>query len=444
MDIKLITPFDIVYSIVLFFIILSFSKNTQSKRIVSAPYYKVYTKGLVIKLIGGILFCLIYALYYKGGDTVNYYKGVNAMLDVFKNNPLDYFRILFSEHDAFSFNKFAANNNFPPFYMLKDARTYTVIKISSLFAIPGLGGFLSTTILLSFFIYKWIWKLYTFMITRYPHAQLAINFSVLYLPSTVFWGSGMMKDTFAFGATCFAVYGLHEFFITKRRKLKDILQLSFAFYLIITIKAYIMFALLPGLLIFANFERLKAVKSTFVKIIVLPFSIGLIFFIANTLFFDFDELFGKYSADNLLEEAAVQNADLKRDVYGANSFDIGAFEPTLQGAISKFFPAVNAAIFRPYIWEVGSPTMLFSGLENSLLILIAIWLTLTKPISTLKSIKNDPFLIFCLLFTLILGFGVGLSTSNFGALVRYKIPFLPFFVFLVLSQIIKKEPEPQL
>lgn len=444
MDIKLLTPFDIVYSIVLFFIILSYAKNIQKKYIKEHPYYKVYTKGLIIKLFGGIAFCLIYALYYKGGDTVNYYRGVNAMIDIFKNNPLAYLKVLFSEHNAFSFNQFIQNNNFPPMYMLKDARTYTVIKISSLFAIPGLGGFLSTTILLSFFIYKWIWKLYTFMISRYPQSAIAINFSVLYLPSTVFWGSGMMKDTFAFGATCYAVYGLHEFFITKRRKLKDILQLAFAFYLIITVKAYIMFALLPGLLIFANFERLKAVKSIFVKIIILPLSIGLIFIIANTLFFDFDELFGKYSADNLLEEAAVQNADLKRDIYGDNSFDIGSFEPTLKGAISKFFPAVNAAIFRPYIWEVGSPTMLFSGIENSILILIAIWVTLTKPISTLKSIKNDPFLIFCLLFTLILGFGVGLSTSNFGALVRYKIPFLPFFVFLVLSQIIKKDAKTQL
>ncbi len=411
------------------------ARSRKAKEIGDKPYYKYYTQGLVIKLIGGIIFCLIYAYYYNGGDTFNYFLGVDAMMSVFKNNPFNYISLLFSGDRHYNRNLFYEVNNFPPIYMFKDTRTFTVIKISSVFAIPGMGGFLATTILLSSFIYNWVWKLYSFLIERYPSSYKSINIAVLYLPSTVFWGSGIMKDTFAFGATCYAVYGLYQFFIKRKRKLLTITQLAFCFYLIITIKAYIMFALLPGLLVFANFERIKRIKSTFVKIIILPLSIGLIFFIANTLFLDFDDLFGKYSADKLLEEAVVQNNDLKRDVYGSNSFDIGEFEPTLQGALSKFFPAIGAALYRPYLWESGSPTMLFSGLENLLLAFFTIWTLLTRPLKLLGSIRGDPFLIFCLLFTIILGFGVGLSTSNFGALVRYKIPFLPFFVFLVCQQL---------
>jgi hypothetical protein len=196
-----------------------------------------------------------------------------------------------------------------------------------------------------------------------------------------------------------------------------------------------MFALLPGLLIFVNFEKLKKIKSKFVKIILLPFSFGITIIILNVLLFNSDDLFGKYSADNLLDEAAVQNADLKRSVYGENSFDIGSFEPTLGGVFSVFRPAINAALFRPYITEVNNSTMLLSGLENTLTLGLAIWVLLTQPFSFLKSLRKDSFLIFCLLFTLTLGFGIGLSTSNFGALVRYKIPFLPFFIFLLLNSI---------
>ena len=239
-------------------------------------------------MLGGVSFCLIYALYYKGGDTVNYYQGVHAMLEVFKNNPFKYFELFLHEYDAFSRNAFYEVKSYVPNYMFKDPRTYTVIKISSLLSLPALGGFLPTTILLTTFIYRWVWKLYSFMIERYPHKELAVNISILYLPSTVFWGSGIMKDTFAFGATCYAVFGLNHFFIKKVRTLTVILQLALSFYLIITVKAYIMFALLPGLLIFANFERLKMVKSTFVKIIIIPISISGIIFIANTLFFDFN------------------------------------------------------------------------------------------------------------------------------------------------------------
>jgi hypothetical protein len=408
------------------------SNSIVNGKINKHSYYKFYKKGLTLKILGATAFCLIYALYYNGGDTVNYFKGVNAMFEVFKNNPIKYFQLFLHENDAFARNTFYEVNCRIPGYMFRDPRTYTVIKISSLFSIPALGGFLPTTILLAAFIYRWVWKLFSFMMERYPEKEIAIKTAILYLPSTIFWGSGIMKDTFAFGATCYAVYGLNHFFIKKVRTLTVILQLVLSFYLIITVKAYIMFALLPGLLIFANFERLKMVKSTFVKIIIIPISISGIIFIANTLFFDFNDLFGKYSADKLLEEAAVQNADLQRSVYGSNSFSIGAFEPTLNGVLAKFFPAVNAAVFRPYLWETGSPTMLISAIENTILALLFIFILLSRPLRILKEIRIDPFLIFCILFTLILAFGVGLSTSNFGALVRYKIPFLPFFLFVIL------------
>jgi len=45
----------------------------------------------------------------------------------------------------------------------------------------------------------------------------------------------------------------------------------------------------------------------------------------------------------------------------------------------------------------------------------------------------DETLQFCLIFTLIFAFAVGISTSNFGSLVRYKIPCLPFYTaFLII------------
>lgn len=431
---NLISAFDVFWSIILVLIFLAYSRSRTSKFIDKQPAYRYHTTGLLIKLGGATAFCLIYALYYKGGDTVNYYKGVYAMWTVFLHSPFSYFEILFSQDVSFIWSTFLKVNEVPPVYMLKDPRTFNVIKISSVLGLPGLGGFLSTTLLVAFFTYRWVWQLYLFMVDRYPTMVKKINWCILFLPSTVFWGSGIMKDTYTFAASLYAVYGLHQFFIERRRLTSTMVQLVIAFYLIFTIKSYIAFALLPGLLIFANFERVKRIKSSFVKIIALPALFFVGFLLLNTLFIDFDEVFGKYSADRLLEEAAVQNADLQRDVYGSNSFDIGEFEPTMQGAFSKFFPALNAALFRPFIWEAGgSPTMIFSGLETIVILFFAIKVLFRGPVSFFRKIFSDPFLIFCLLFTIILGFGVGLSTSNFGALVRYKIPYLPFFVFLIIA-----------
>lgn len=433
---------DIFVSIILVFIISAWSKNVEVKNIDKIPAYKHFKKGLLLKLAGAVMFCLVYVLFYGGGDTTNYFKGIQAMHAVAANNPIDYVKLLFLDNGPEARKMFYMVKNWPPSYMFKDSRTFLVIKFTSLISFFGLGGFMATTILLATLSFNWIFKLYIFIFDRYPHFYKELNWALLFLPSTLFWGSGIMKDTFTFAATCYAVYGLHKVFISKNRSLKTIIQLILSVYLIINIKSYILFALLPGLIIFANFERLKKIKSGFVKIIFIPIMITVTFGLANILFFDFQELFGRYSADRLLEEAAIQNQDLQRGVYGSNSFSIGEFEPTLGGVGAKFFPAVNAALFRPYLWESGgSPTMIFSGLETMFIMVFSIFNIIKSPILYLKNIFKDPFLLFCLLFTLILGFGVGLSTSNFGALVRYKIPFMPFIFFLILvaGKKIKKE-----
>jgi len=260
------------------------------------------------------------------------------------------------------------------------------------------------------------------------------------IPSVVFWGSGIMKDTFTFSATCYSFCGVYNVFIEKNGRLKNILGLSVAVYIILSIKSYILFALLPGLIVFTNFERIKNVGSVFTKLIVVPSVFLGLLFLLQIFLVDFSELFGRYSADRILEEAAIQQQDLQRDVYGSNSFDIGEFEPTLGGVLVKFPLAVNAAVFRPYIWETGSPTMLISGIENLVMSLVSIYfLIIIGPIKIISYIFKDPYLIFCLLFTLILGFGVGLSTSNFGALVRYKIPYMPFFVSLMFVLNLKRK-----
>tara|TARA_B100001778_G_C18587424_1_gene630599 strand:- start:58 stop:1464 length:1407 start_codon:yes stop_codon:yes gene_type:complete len=428
-----ISAFDLIYALILLCILPRIFRGRVKRK--NPELLKYYNTGVYTKLIGTIFFCSVYIFYYGGGDTTNYFIGVRACLEVLLNNPLDYLKLLVAENGVELNAFFYEVKSYPPIYMLRDSRTMAVIKLSSIFAIPGLGGFYSTSIIISLFSFSWIWKFYIFFRTRYPNKTKAINLAVLYLPSSIFWASGIMKDTYTFCATCFVVFAVHKIFIEKKRNFNTFFQLILALYIIITMKSYIMFALLPGLLIFTNFERVKKIKSKFVKIIFLPFAFFIALVIANALLFNSDDLFGKYSADNLLNEAAVQNADLKRSVYGENSFDIGTFEPTFDGILSVFIPAISASLFRPYITEVNNTAMLLSGLENTLTLGLAIWALLTQPFSFLKSLRKDSFLIFCLLFTLTLAFGVGVSAANFGALVRYKIPFLPFFIFLLLNNI---------
>jgi len=53
-------------------------------------------------------------------------------------------------------------------------------------------------------------------------------------------------------------------------------------------------------------------------------------------------------------------------------------------------------------------------------------------------IKHE-ILFFCITFAVLFAFMIGLTTPNFGALVRFKIPLIPFFAaWLVIMRNHKK------
>ena len=142
-----------------------------------------------------------------------------------------------------------------------------------------------------------------------------------------------------------------------------------------------------------------------------------------------------------MDYAVVVQRDLKREDYNGSSFDIGEFDSNFSSMISKAPQAITAALFRPFIWEVKNPVMLFSALENIFITILTILvLTRLRLVHFFRLSSQNPILSLCLVFSILLAFSVGLSTSNFGSLVRYKIPIMPLFVTnLVLAGYLHKK-----
>src|SRR5207247_1683115 len=96
---------------------------------------------------------------------------------------------------------------------------------------------------------------------------------------------------------------------------------------------------------------------------------------------------------------------------------------------------------RPYIWETKKPIQLMNAIEA----LLFFWVTLkvifsVGPKKTWKTITEDPTIQFCLVFTLVFAFAVGLSSGNFGTLSRYRIPCLPFYGLTLVLIYYKNKP----
>jgi hypothetical protein len=117
-----------------------------------------------------------------------------------------------------------------------------------------------------------------------------------------------------------------------------------------------------------------------------------------------------------------------------SSFSLGVEYDGSLGSLAKIAPAaINATLFRPYIWESKKISTLLSSLESlSLMIFFLFVLKTAGPVRFVKTIFKDPMILFCLLFSVLFAFFIGATTLNFGTLVRYKIPCMPFFVIALV------------
>ena len=128
----ILTPF---YLLVILGIAFLIQRNKQNKII----EYKYFTLGLFAKLMGAIAFCLVYTLYYDGGDTTNYYKGAVALSNLKSVDFTIYWNILNNDLRYENYIAFNADTGYPPFYMYKNAITFSVCRYASLIADLGLS-----------------------------------------------------------------------------------------------------------------------------------------------------------------------------------------------------------------------------------------------------------------------------------------------------------------
>ena len=427
--------------IVFIFIISIIIKN---KYIIRYPEYKYFIQGIFVKCIGAIIFCLVYVYYYKGGDTLAYYHGAIALANMATYNFAVYWDILLNNNLSFS-NLYSFNSitELPPRYMWKDPETFAVCRYSSLMAFLGFKSLFIMSLLTAVFSYIGLWKLFRLFNNLYPGNARGFAWAILFMPSLVFWGSGIMKDTYVLGAACWVTVNFYNLLIKRKKVLFNLFLFVFNISIILSLKPYVILSLVPGMLMWLYSSYLKQIRNTMLKVISLPFLLLLFSVVGYFSYATLSSEMGVYGdVDTAVIQAQKMQQDLLRsEAYGENSYYIGEIDGSLGNMISLAPNAIFTAIFRPMLWEVGSPMMAISAIENTILGLVFIFLIIKiNPIKFTKIVFSEPILTYSIVFTLFLAFGVGIAGTNFGAMVRYKIPFMPFFFSMVyIIYIMNKE-----
>lgn len=389
------------------------------------PYYKFFLYGILAKLSGAVAFCAVYMYYYKDGDALNYFDSSRAIGNLLFKEPGAFSRIVFlGEVSVDTFSKFNNHTGWPE--NLNDPFSFFFIRLISPLNLLAFWNFTACSILLAALSYSGIWKLYTVFCEQFPSITKELAVAILFLPSVVFWSSGLLKDTITLSALGWFIFSLYKI-LNRQFLFKHFLYLVISAFLLLSMKPYILYALVVASSVWLSVHFLKKISDPSERFIYAPAFI--LFFGALTIFITFQigKDKGRFSIDKLENKMLLSQGDntakstfYKEPVYNTVS------------SILKSVPAnINVTLFRPYIWETKNSLTLFASIESCFLLFFLLWLLIRSDLSLLfKNLLTDPFLVFSLFFILILSFIVGLSTDNFGTLVRFRIPVLPFYMAL--------------
>lgn len=396
---------------------------------------RYFLPALWLKLIGGISVGLIYYFYYKGGDTVTYFDhGAHHIYRAFLNNPLKAFKIIFSENIYVGETiEYTA-----PIWVYTDSASFMTVRFAGFFNLFAFDTYGGTVCIFAFIGFLTVWRLYHAVYLRYKDLHFKLAVACFFLPSVFFWGSGILKDTITFSAVCLMVSSALDIFFLKRKVVINTIIIILSAYAIYSIKIYILIALVPSLAYLFLFQPISNIQNRSVKRLITPFVTILLAFGS----FYGMKLIGENSPRYNLENMAYTAQETAKWInyvsrtQGGSGYTLGDYDFSALGVAKKTIPAIWVTLFRPHPWEVRNPVMLLSALEALFFIYLLFNFIRKTKISKISNIlSQDSMIITFLIFSFIFSWAVGLTTYNFGSLVRYKIPMMPFFVMaLYLAQ----------
>jgi hypothetical protein len=285
------------------------------------------------------------------------------------------------------------------------------------------------------------------MLWFYPHLKKGFALAIFWAPSLVFWGSGLLKDTITLGALGLMCYSAIGLISGKKGKILLLITLYISATLILNLKAYIIYTFLPCLLLWYYVKFNQKIENIALRILAVPVITFFIVIFGYLLIINLASETQKYgSLDAITARIGGFHTDHGRRT-DASTYHLGEIDYTPLGMLSKLPESVNVTLYRPYLWEVSNVVMLVTAVESLIFLLVTKYMLLRAgPIRLLQALFTNPEVMLCISFTLILGFVVGFTSMNFGALARFKIPILPFFIMGLLiiqdSGIIRKKKKP--
>lgn len=414
-----------IYLLIIFFLAFKIRNKYYP---IGHKLHKYFIPGLIVKVFGSLAICFIYVCYFKGGDSIFYFDISKIINSSITDDFPTWIRLIThtANPDIVSDGYYLSQIGEQSYHI----NNYTVSVTASLFGLICFEHYLCIALLMGTIAYSGLWALFIVFTKLYPRLIKESAIAALFIPAVAIWGSGVFKDTicmFALGWVVFLFFKINRF---RRFKFLTIVIFCLFCYLIFIVKVYIIAALFPILLLRLCFKITFKHKNVFHKVVFLSVVLLATLRFSGTIARAFTNNLAEILLDNFTQTVSnFSNNSLQASIDANGSgYSLGELDGSARDLITKIPAAINVTFYRPYLWEAGKSITLLASLESLALLIFSCYVVFKVRLRIFKYIFTDVNLFTFLFFSLILGYAIGLTTSNFGTLSRFKIPCLPFFL----------------
>ena len=381
---------------------------------------------LLIKCLAGIAVGLMYTYHYPGGDTFVFHERAGELAMLVRTDIKAYLTFwVTSDPEIIDLGYTWSPNIF-------------FIKIVSLFSLFTGHNYWLTSLYFSLISFCGLWYLALLLSHQWSQNLLAVLLAFFCVPTVLFWSSGLTKESLALALIASILFTfLNDFLDLKKITFLGVLKVFLTFIVLWQIRYY--YAGMLMVVIFASWVT-RYVK-TLLKREHFAGLLSIFCFSCCILLFAVSLLHPNFYLSRILE-VIVENHDaiiMRSKPSGTIIFS--ELQPDLV-SITKNLPlAFFSAFFRPFIGENASLIYLVPGFEGLALMVLVPWSISQKQVQ--PDGRLSILMIATIAYCLMLGCFLALSAPNFGALVRYRIGFMPFLYLLVMvnNPWLKKQSE---
>lgn len=392
---------------------------------------RVLTLSFAFHVAASIGLILIYTLYYtEGGDMISYHQFsvpiAAALRFDFESIAPEVLNLLFQREHRL------------PYDVVGESSTGSMQAVAVILSFLLGDSLYASAVLITIGSYVSKVLVYRAFRTAGPEGSRKLLLLALMLsPSGVMWTSGLLKEPMVMVFIGPLLLCFRWLLDGRRLALASVIGIV-AGGSITLFKPYVLIALVIAGGVWITWARVIRDRGA---IALKPGYLALAGLVVFVGFAGATRFFPKLTLDSVGESMAFQRR-VAGEIEGGSNFSIEGpgidrestqnLSLTSQLALAPL--ALITSLFRPFLFEARKAMQLLNAIEMTWLLVLffqAFWGSGFR--RALNFVTREPVLMFCVAFVVVLALGTGLSTSNLGALSRYRAPMMPFFLFLLLA-----------